>query len=168
MITKKVQKAMNDQLNAELYSSYLYLAMNAYFEEKGLEGFAHWMRLQAEEELMHGLKFYDHINEREGRVTLEAIATPDKEWDSPLHVFKAAYDHEMKVTKMIDKLMDLAIQESDHASQAFLQWFVTEQVEELSSTNAVIDKLKLVANAPGGIFILDQELGSRSAEPAGE
>jgi ferritin len=164
LLSKKLESALNDQLNAELFSSYLYLSMEAYFESLGLTGFSHWMRLQAQEELMHGLKFYDHINERGGRVILKAIATPEKDWKSPLHVFEAALKHEQKVTDLIDDLMNLALDAKDHASQIFLQWFVTEQVEELASAGAVVDKLKLVGDSPNGLFLMDQELGGRQPE----
>lgn len=168
MLSKKLLDAFNDQVNAELYSSYLYLSMTAFFTDKGLNGFAHWMRLQAQEELMHAIKFYDYILEREGQVSLKAVATPEAQWKSPQGAFEAAYKHEQKVTELIDGLMELSIKEHDHASQIFLQWFVTEQVEELVSTKAVIDKLKLVGEAPGGLFMVDQELGGRQPEGSPE
>lgn len=166
MLSKKVEDALNEQLNAEMFSAYLYLAMTAYFESRSLDGFANWMRIQAREELMHALKFYDFINERDGRVTLKAVGAPTKEWKTPLSVFEAAYEHEGKITDLINQLMNLAIKESDHATQIFLQWFVTEQVEELANSKAVIEKLKLVENSPQGLFLIDHELAGRAAPPA--
>lgn len=165
MIDKKVQDAFNGQLNAETYSAYLYWSMSAYFEEINLKGFAHWMRCQAQEEMVHAMKFYTHSLERGGRVVLAAIDAPQTEWDSPRAVFEAAYGHECKVTALINGLVDLAREQKDHASEAFLQWFVTEQVEEEASADEVVQKLKLMADAPGGLFLLDQELGRRVFTP---
>lgn len=161
MLAKKLEKAFNEQLNAEMFSAYLYLSISAHFEAEGLPGFSNWMRLQAQEELMHAMKFYDHINEREGRVTLLPIGAPQLEWKSPLDAFEAAYQHEAKITRLIDDLMNLAVKEKDHASQIFLQWFVSEQVEELASTGAVIDKLRLIGDSSSGLFMMDRELGAR-------
>jgi ferritin len=165
MLDKKVEKAFNGQLNAELYSSYLYLSMSAYFQSLSLSGFANWMRVQGQEELVHAMKFYDFINERGGRVTLKAIEAPPTEWDSPLAAFEEAYRHEQKVTGLINDLVELALKERDHASHIFLQWFVTEQVEEEDSANAVIQKIKLMGDAQGGLFMLDRELGQRIFTP---
>jgi len=165
MIKEKIQGAINKQLNAELYSSYLYLSMAAYFESINLKGFANWMRIQAQEELMHAMKFYDYINERGGRVTLTPIDGPPTQWDSPLAVFEHVYQHEQKVTSLINNLVNIAIAESDHASNNFLQWFVAEQVEEESSADEIVQKLKLVADDRSGLFMLDQELGQRIFTP---
>ena len=165
MLSKKIQDAFNDQLNSEAYSAYLYLSMSAYFESINLRGFASWMRVQTQEETVHTMKFYDFINERNGRVELAAVEAPPTEWDSPLAVFEAAYAHVQKVTARINALVDLAAGQSDHASEIFLQWFVTEQVEEESSADEVIQKLKLMADAPGGLFMLDQELAQRVFTP---
>jgi len=161
MLTQKMEEALNNQVNAEMYSSYLYLAMSAHFSEQNLEGFAHWMNMQAQEELGHGMKFYNYINERGGRVVLQAIAAPPVTWDSPLAVIEAVLTHEQKVTSLINELVDLAISEKDHASNIFLQWFVTEQVEEEASVNAVLQKLKLLGENSGGMFMIDQELSTR-------
>jgi ferritin len=161
MIGKKMEVALNEQINAELYSSYLYLSMSAYFESLNLRGFAHWMRVQAQEEEGHALKIYDHIIERGGRVTLGALEAPPTEWDSPLAVFEQVYSHEQKVTGLINELVDLAASENDHATRSFLQWFVDEQVEEEDSANQVLEKVKLVAGAPGGLFMIDRELAQR-------
>ncbi len=164
MPSAKMEAALNEQLNAELYSAYMYLAMCAYFEDVNLLGFANWMRMQAQEELAHGLKFYDYIHDRDGRVVLTAIDTPPKDWDNPLAAFRAAYEHEEEITQRINRLSDQAIAEGDHATQIFLQWFVTEQVEELASTKAVIDKLELVKDSPSGLFLVDHELSQRAPE----
>ncbi len=161
MMNEKVREAFNKQINAELYSSYLYLSMSAYFMSISLAGFANWMRVQAQEELVHGMKFYNFISERGGKIVLTAIDGPPTAWDSPLQVFEDAYRHEQKVTGLINGLVDLAIQERDHSSNAFLQWFVTEQVEEESSADAVVQQLKLAGDAGGGIFMIDRELGGR-------
>ena len=161
MIGKKMEVALNEQINAELYSSYLYLSMSAYLESLNLRGFAHWMRVQAREEEGHALKIYDHIIERGGRVTLGAVEAPPTEWDSPLAVFEQVASHEQKVTGLINELVDLATSENDHATRSFLQWFVDEQVEEEDAANQVLEKFRLVAAAPGGLFMIDRELAER-------
>lgn len=168
MISEKIQEALNGQLNAELYSSYLYLSMSAYFQDINLGGFANWMRVQAQEELVHTMKFYDFVNERGGRVVLKPVEGPPIEWDSPLAVFEAAYKHETKVTGLINELVELALAEHDHATNIFLQWFVTEQVEEEDSANEVVQKIKLMGDARGGLFMLDRELGQRTFTPPTE
>lgn len=164
MISEKMQKAFNDQLNAELYSSYLYLAMAAYFESVNLPGFAGWMNMQSQEEYAHSMKFYGYINQVGGRVELEAIAKPDFEWESPLEVFEASLAHEKYITKRINNLVDLAIVEKDHAANNFLQWFVNEQVEEEATVSTIVEKFKLIGGEKGGLFMLDRELGTRQAE----
>ncbi len=130
MIGKKMLDALNEQINAELYSAYLYQAMAAHFEAGNLKGFAHWMDLQAKEEQAHARKMYEFLVDRGGRVALKAIAAPPAEWKSPLAIFEESYAHEQKVTGLIHKLVDLARAENDHAAEVFLAWFVTEQVEE--------------------------------------
>jgi len=165
MISKKMEEALNGQVNAELYSAYLYLSMESYFKSLNLNGFANWMRVQTQEEVAHAMKIYDFINERGGRVTLKPIEGPQTEWDSPLAVFEAVYVHEQKVTGLINDLVDLAIKEKDHATNTFLQWFVNEQVEEESSADEVVQQLKMMENAPGGMFMLDRELGQRVFTP---
>ena len=161
MLSEKMQGALNAQINAEYYSSYLYLSMAAHCQAINLEGFASWLRIQADEEMIHAMKIYDFVLERGGRVDLTAIEAPPTEWESPLAIFEATYAHEQYVTERINKLVDLAIAESDHATNAFLQWFVNEQVEEEASADAVLQKLRLMADAPGGLFMLDQEMGQR-------
>jgi len=165
MIGEKMQNALNAQINAELYSAYLYLSMVAYFESTSLPGFANWMKVQTQEEVSHAMKIYDYLNERGGRVTLKSIAEPPREWKSPLDAFEAAYRHEQKVTGLINALVNLAIEEKDHAANIFLQWFVNEQVEEEKSADEIVRKLKLMADAPGVVYMLDNELGRRIFTP---
>ena len=156
MLSEKMQEAINGQLNAELYSSYLYLSMNAYFKSINLDGFANWMHFQAQEELTHAMKFYDFINQRGGRVNLLQIESPPTQWNSPLSVFEATLEHEQKVTGLINELVELALTEHDHASNIFLQWFVSEQVEEEESVTGVLEQLKLMGEAKGGLFMIDR------------
>lgn len=165
MISKKMQDALNGQLNAELYSSYLYLSMGAYFESTNLKGFANWMRVQAQEELMHAMKFYDYVNERGGIVTLGKIEGPPAGWKSPLDVFTYTYKHEQKVTKLINDLVSLAISENDYATNSFLQWFIDEQVEEESSASDIVQKLKIIGDDGGSLYMMDQELSKRVFVP---
>ena len=165
MISKKMEEALNGQVNAELYSAYLYLSMESYFKSLNLNGSAGWMRVQTQEEVAHAMKIYDFINERGGKVVLKAIEGPPTKWDCPLAVFEAVYVHEQKVTGLINELVDLAIKEKDHATNSFLQWFVNEQVEEESSADEVVQQLKMMENAPGGMFMLDRELGQRVFAP---
>ena len=161
MLKKKIQKALNAQINAEMYSAYLYLSMESYFQSISLGGFASWMRGQVQEELMHSMKFYDFVNERGGRVTLESIGKPETSWKTPLTAFEHILRHEQMVTELINDLVDLAIQEKDHATKIFLQWFVTEQVEEEASVGEVVDKLKLIKDNSSGLFLLDAEMSKR-------
>jgi len=165
MISEKIQEALNGQINAELYSAYLYLSMEAYFQSQNLPGFASWMRVQTQEELTHAIKIYDFLNERGGRVILKSITEPQAEWQSPLAAFEAAYKHEQKVTGLINDLVNLALDEKDHATNSFLQWFVNEQVEEESSADEVVQKIKMVDKAPGAMFMIDKELGQRVFTP---
>ncbi len=162
MLNKKIEDALNKQINAELYSSYLYLSMHAYFESENLGGFANWMGVQMQEELSHALKIFNFVNERNGRVLLKAIDQPQTEWKSPLDVFEETLRHEQKVTGMINKMTDLAISEKDHATASFLKWFVDEQVEEEASANKILQQLVMIKGSTGGLFMLDKELGKRS------
>ena len=161
MLSKKMEKAINQQINAELYSSYLYLSMATYFESKGLGGFSNWMRQQAQEELFHGMKMFDFVCERGGRVTLQAIDKPPAKWSSPLDAFQNVLAHEQKVTGLINDLVNLAIDERDHATNIFLQWFISEQVEEEDTAGNLVDKLILIGKDANGLFMLDTELGQR-------
>ncbi len=162
MISEKIANGMSEQVVAEFYSSYLYLAMAAYFDGAGLQGFANWMKIQAREELTHGDKFFNFILERDGQVTLGGIEAPPSQWDSPLAAFRAAYEHEQKVTGMINSLVTLARGENDYASEGFLQWFVDEQVEEESTAKNIVDQLALIGNNPQALLMLDRELGQRT------
>ncbi len=161
MLSEKMETAINKQIVAETYSAYLYWSMAAYFESLNLAGCAQWMKAQVQEELVHAAKLFAFVNERGGRVKLDAIEAPPTEWDSPLAVFENALAHERKVTGLINGLVDIALEERDHASTSFLNWFVDEQVEEEASADAVVQKLKLMKDAPGGLFMLDRELGQR-------
>ena len=161
MLSKKMEKAINQQINAELYSSYLYLSMATYFESKGLGGFSNWMRQQAQEELFHGMKMFDFVCERGGRVILQAIDKPSSKWSSPLDAFQNVLAHEQMVTGLINDLVNLAIDERDHATNIFLQWFVSEQVEEEDTAGNLVDKLIQIGKDANGLFMLDTELGQR-------
>ena len=161
MISKKMRKAINDQINAELHSAYLYLSMASYFKSLNLDGFAQWMTVQTQEEIAHAMKFFNFVLDRGGKALLAPIAGPDTEWDSPLAAFEAAYKHEQYITSRINDLVTLARQEGDNAAEIMLQWYVTEQVEEEASADGVVQKLKMMAGAPGGMFMLDRELGTR-------
>jgi len=163
VIDGRMQEALNKHINAELYSSYLYLSMSAHFQSVNLTGFAHWMRVQAREELAHATKFYDHVLERGGTVNLQPVEAPPSRWDSPLAAFEDAYRHEQKVTGLINQLVDDAVQTRDHATNNFLQWFVSEQVEEEAAADAIVQKLKLVGDAPGGLLMIDHHLGERAS-----
>ena len=163
MMNTKIESAFNEQLNAELFSSYLYLSMAAYFESQNLKGMAGWMRMQAVEEHMHAMKFFDFINGCGGRVTLAKIKEPKTEWNSPLDVFEDTCKHERKVTGLINDLVDLSLREKDHAANAFLQWFITEQVEEEATAQEIGGKLKLIGDNPAAVFMIDRELGQRPA-----
>ncbi len=165
MIKEKIQNALNDQLNAEIYSAYLYLSMAAYFHSINLKGFANWMEVQYQEEMTHAMKFYNYLLQRGGRVILKAIESPPVEWESPLDAFKAVYAHEQKVTGLINNLVELALEEKDHATHIFLQWFVTEQVEEEESADEVVQRLLIIGDSKHGMFMLDRELGMRTFTP---
>ncbi|MGO9387912.1 MAG: ferritin [Methanobacterium sp.] len=165
MLKDKMVKSLNSQMNAELYSAYLYLSMEAYFESNDLSGFANWMRVQAQEEMTHAMKFYDYLVQRGARVTLTEIKSPPTEWDSPVATFEHVYEHEQMVTTLINQLVDLAISLSDHATNNFLQWYVAEQVEEEESSSGVLQKVKLAGDSPSGLLMLDQELAQRIFTP---
>jgi len=165
MLSAKMQNAMNDQINAETFSAYLYLSMVAYFDDLNLSGMAQWMRVQVQEEMTHAMKFFDHMNERGGRVILEAIEKPQAEWDSPLAAFEAALAHEQYITSRINSLVGLAGEENDRASDIFLQWFVTEQVEEEANADDIVRKLKMFGAAPQALYMIDKDLGARVFVP---
>ncbi len=161
MLSKKMVKELNKQINAEFFSSYLYLSMSGWFESNGLSGFAHWMRLQAKEEDFHAEKIFDYVHERGGRVILAAIDKPESKWQNPLEIFKAALNHEEMISGLINDLVNVAIAEKDHATNNFLQWFVAEQVEEEATAGGIVDKLNLIGKDSAGLFALDIEMGKR-------
>lgn len=161
MLSRTLEEAINRQINRELYSSYLYLGMAAYFESVNLKGFASWMLVQANEERGHAMKFYDYIYARQGKVVLDAIEAPKAKWTSTGKVFDEVYAHEQKVTGMINNLVELAAKEKDHATFEMLQWFVKEQVEEEANAALIVDKIKTLGDIPGHLFYLDHELSKR-------
>ncbi len=161
MISEKMAEAINEQINAEMYSGYLYLSMAVDFAEKNLDGFEHWMRLQAQEELDHGMRFLDYLQERGGHVELETIEKPEVEWKTPLEAFEYVYQHECKVTGMINDLVDLAEKEKDRATVNMLQWFVDEQVEEEDSADEIVQKLKMVGDNPSALLMMNEKLAQR-------
>jgi ferritin len=162
MIKEKIEKALNQQLKQELFAFYIYLSMSAHFESMNLNGFANWMRFQAEEEKTHGLKFYDYILQANGKIDLKQIDAPKKSWKSVQEIFEDTYNHEKKVTESIYDIVDLSISERDHATHNFLQWFVSEQVEEEATALKILEKIKLIGDNQGALFIFDREMGSRT------
>jgi ferritin len=163
MLSKKMETALNKQINQELFSAYQYMGLAAYFAEKNLNGFAHWMRMQAQEELMHSAKLFEYVVDRNGRIDLQPIAAPAKTWKDPLAALQAAYKAEVTNTKQINTIMDHAIKENDHATRVILQWFVEEQVEEESSSLELVEQVKVAQKSPSAMFILDRELGGRTS-----
>jgi ferritin len=163
MLGKKLEDVINEQINKELYSGYLYLSMAAYCEAENLPGFANWMRTQAHEEVGHAMRFFDYVNARGGRVVLKAIEMPTPVWKSPLEMFEQVLEHERKVTGMINRLYELALIEKDYAAQVELQWFITEQVEEEQNAGQVVEQLTRVGDQPMGLLMLDRQLGEREA-----
>jgi ferritin len=168
MMDPKMCKAINEQVNAELYSSYLYLSMAAYFHSKDLPGFANWVTVQAQEELVHAMKFFGHVVDRGARAEVDAIEKPPADWKSPEAAFRNVLEHEEKVTARIHALVDLALKLKDHATNNVLQWFVTEQIEEEANAAKVLQSLRL-AGQGSGLFLLDRELAARTfvMPPAG-
>ena len=164
MLNEKVEAALNEQINREVFSAYLYFSMASYFDSIGLAGASHWMRMQTMEELAHVAKFTSFISDRRGRVRLTEIAIPQAEWDSPLAAFESAFEHEVAISGAINRLLDVALEHSDHATANFLQWFVAEQVEEEASANEVWQKVKRAGDG-AGLFMVDQEMGARVFTP---
>ncbi len=161
MIKEKILKILNKQINEELYSSYLYLSMSTYFSSLNYDGFAKWMRLQSQEENEHGMKIYDYILQRDGKIVLSKIETPKALWKSPLEVFQETLKHEQHISACINNIVDLATQEKDHATTQFFQWFVAEQVEEEANASNILEKMKMVGDNKSGLFMLDREMGHR-------
>ena len=165
MLSKKMQEALNAQINAEYYSSYLYLSMAAWAEKVNLKGFANWFRVQSAEELIHVTKFFDYVVESRGEVALTAIEAPPTHWESAQAAFEATLKHEQHVSALINKLSDMAISEHDHASHTLLEWFVAEQVEEEATADQILEEIKLAGNAGAGLYLLDRDLAGRSFTP---
>jgi ferritin len=166
MLNKTVQDAINEQIKHEFFSAHLYLSMAAYCDAINLPGAAHWMRLQSQEERAHAMKFFDFVRDRSGRVLLRAIEQPPVEFQSPLDVFQQALEHEREVSALINKLYEIALKEADYPTQAFLQWFITEQVEEEKNAEQIIQQLKMVGDSSATLLMLDRELGARAPSPA--
>jgi ferritin len=164
MISEKMQKALNDQINAEIFSSYLYLSMAAYLESQNWSGMAAWMKAQSGEEYSHAMKIYGYLNEVDGTVLLEAIEKPQTTWSDPKVVFQEAHKHELYITKRINDLVGLAIEEKDYATNLFLNWFVTEQVEEVATVTQINNKFALIGDNKTSLFLLDRELGMRAGK----
>jgi ferritin len=163
-LNERVEKAFNDQINEELYSSYVYLAMAAHFENLNFAGFANWMRLQAREEVGHAMRLFTHITRRGGKVTLKAIKEPPSDFGSPLEAFQTALAHEQHITGTIHALYEVALAERDYPAQLELQWFIDEQVEEEENTGGVVEQLKMAGENKGALLMLDRELAGRTGE----
>ena len=166
MLSKKMVKALNEQINKEIYSAYLYMSMSSYSDFIGLKGFANWFMVQYQEEMEHAMRFYNYIQEQGEQVILLAIDQPQTKFASPLAMFEKTLEHEKYVTKRINMLVDQAVKENDHATQIFLQWFVTEQVEEEANANDIMGKLKLVGKQGNGLFMVDKDLAARTFTPS--
>lgn len=161
MLKEKMEQALNEQINKEIYSSYLYLSMSAYAQTLGLPGVANWMKIQAQEELTHANKFFDYIHERNGRVILKPIEAVDNEFGNVVQLYERVLQHEEMVTSLINNLVDISIELSDHATRSMLMWFVDEQVEEEATVKEIIDNLKMVDGKGQGLFMIDKELAAR-------
>jgi ferritin len=164
-LDQKLESGLNEQINEEMFSSYLYLSMTAYFESMNLPGFANWMRVQTQEETLHAMKFFDYINGRNGRVLLSKIGAPPVEWKSPQEAFAAAYNHEKHISERIRMLVKQARELGDDSTDNFLQWFVAEQVEEEESAYKIVQQLKLIGDDRAGLFLIDRELAKRRPPP---
>ena len=162
MLSKRIEKELNDQINAEYWSSYFYLSMAAYFENRNLPGFANWMKVQYQEEISHVMKFFDYINERGGRVLLKPIDAVKTDWKDEIEIFEDTFKHEQKVTGLINNLVNISFEEKDHATHNMLQWYVSEQVEEESSADEILQQLKMLKGSNHGLLMLDRELMQRT------
>ena len=162
MIKKTIEKALNEQINAEFHSAYLYLSMSAYFQSAGLAGYANWMRIQYQEELAHATRFFDYVNERSGKVQLTPINEVLVDFSGIVDVFEKTLEHEQTVTGLINKLMDIAAEGNDHATKSFLQWFVDEQVEEEANVEQILNNLKLIKGEGQGLLMMDREMQTRT------
>ena len=167
-LSASLQESFNEQINAEMASAYLYLSMAAYFEDENLPGFAHWMRMQNAEETVHAMRFFDYVHDRGGRATLKAIAEPPSDFRSPLDVMERTLEHERKVTALINRMYQLAIEESDYAAQVMLHELINEQVEEERVAEEIVDHLRIIDGDGSGLLILDARLGERVADDTAE
>jgi ferritin len=162
MIKEKITKMLNKQINQEFYSSYLYLQMSAFFGEEKLSGFAAWMKIQSQEEYKHAMKLYDYVLQANAKVEFQKIDAPKNKWKDTQDVFQDTYKHEKQITGFINEIVDFALTEKDFATFSFLQWFVTEQVEEESTALLILDKIKLIGDNKTGLFFLDREMAGRA------
>jgi len=162
MLSKRIEKELNDQINAEYWSAYFYLSMAAYFENRNLPGFANWMKVQYQEEISHVMKFFDYINERGGRVLLKPIDAVKTDWKDEIEIFEDTFKHEQKVTGLINNLVNISFEEKDHATHNMLQWYVSEQVEEESNADEILQQLKMLKGSNHGLLMLDRELMQRT------
>ncbi len=162
MLKKKIEVALNNQLNNEFYSAYLYISMAGYFEHMSLAGFSNWMKVQYQEENSHTMKFFRYINERGGKVVLKGVKVPPSSWKSPLNVFELTLKHEEEVTENINELLDISMKEKDHATTNFLQWYIEEQVEEEANVSNIIAQLKMIKGSNESLFLLDKDLAQRT------
>jgi ferritin len=165
MINARLEEVINKQINAELYSAYLYLSMAAYFESVNLPGFANWMRVQFEEEQFHGLKFFNYLISRGGRVKLDAIEVPKFEWKSAIEVFEETLEHEKHVTALLNNIAEVAEEEKDRATRNLMVWFIDEQVEEEGNAEKIINELKMIGGEGHGMLMLDREFATRTFVP---
>ncbi|HAW08640.1 MAG: ferritin [Chloroherpetonaceae bacterium] len=168
MLQQEIQESLNQQIIREMYSSNLYLSMAAFYASNNLNGFANWMRLQAEEELMHALKIFDYILDRNGKVKLEQIPAPPTSWENPISPFEDSYKHEQLVSSQINEIQDIAFRLKDYPTVSFLNWFADEQVEEEKNTNDILDRLYLAGDSKASLFLIDSSLSSRKAGPKAE
>ena len=162
MLSKNLEAAINEQIKHEFYSAYLYLSMGAWAESNNLSGSARWLKMQAQEEQEHALKFFEYVHDRGGAVTLQAISQPPAVFTSLLDLFEQVLAHEQKVTALINRLYEVAVKENDYPTQFMLQWFVNEQVEEEKNGTAIVEQLRLVGSQPQGLFMIDRQLGARA------
>ncbi|MCP5048807.1 MAG: ferritin [bacterium] len=165
MLKKKVEDALNKQINEEFYSAYLYLSMAAYTEQRNLMGFAHWFKIQVQEEWAHMVKIQKHIQDRGGEVRFDAIRQPPQKWNSPIDIVQGAVNHEENITECFNKLMDIVVAEKDYAAHNLVNWFIDEQVEEENTAHQVLEKLKLIGDSGPALLMLDNELGQRAPVP---
>ena len=161
MISKKMQDAIDEQINAEIWSAYLYLSMSAYFERQNLRGFANWMKIQWQEEITHAIKFFDYVHSRGGQVSLKPIAAVQLEWKNAIDVFNDTLEHEQHVTSLINNLANIAVEEKDHATNSMLQWYIAEQIEEEANAEQILVQLKMIGDNGYGLLMLDRELAAR-------